>query len=152
TLAAGRRPWKGEGDAEYVPRELRIDLRKLRGDDFAQQPERGGRGRFGLRHLRRAVEGKAGVIQYLLDRVAGVHARQREAAVGEREETAVGDQPDRPAGPEHVLLIGARRADEVDLRHQRAARMLGAEQNDFRHDVIEIGRTERPGETHLRVL
>ena len=39
----------------------------------------------------------------------------------EREQAAVGDQRDRPAGAMDVVVAAARRADEGHLRHQRAA-------------------------------
>ncbi len=91
------------------------------------------------------VEIEAGVLNHFLDGMTWMHAFQRKAAVREREQAAVGNQRDRPAGAEHIRLAGAGRADEVDLRYQSAARMLGAEQDHLRHNIIEIGRAKDPG-------
>ena len=79
-----------------------------------------------------------------------MHAREREAfpRTIEREQAAVGDEPDRSAGAMDVRIVAARRRDERDLRHQRAARVLEAKQDHLRHDVIEIAGAERAGETH----
>ncbi len=84
----------------------------------------------------------------------GCTLSSREALCGlvEREQAAVGHQRDRPAGAMHVRLAAARRRDEADLRHQRAARVLDAEQDHLRHDVIEIAGAERAGEAHLRIV
>ena len=73
---------------------------------------------------------------------------QAEAAARavEIEQAAVGDQRDRAAGAEDVVGAAARRADEIDFRHHRAARVLDAEQDHARHHEIQIGRAERAGE------
>src|SRR5262249_20645314 len=70
----------------------------------------------------------------------------------ESEHAAVGDQPDRSAGTVDVVGAAARRADEADFWHERAARVLGAKQDDLGHDVIEMRRAERAGEAHLRMV
>src|SRR5450432_3062593 len=86
--------------------------------------------------------------------MARMHALQPKAPVGliEAKHTAVGDQRDRSAIAKYILRACPRRADEAHFRNQRAARMFGAEQDDLGHDVVEIGRAERPRKTHLRVL
>ena len=104
------------------------------------------------RHIVRPVEIEAGILDHLGDAVPGMHAREPKAPARavEIEQAAVGDERDRAAGAKHIVGAAARRADEIDLRHQRAARMLDAEQDHFRHDVIEIGRAERAGKARLR--
>src|SRR5262245_27008205 len=138
---------------EYLGGEARIDLGELRCDHGAQEPQllrrRGGR----HRHVRAPVEVEAGVLDHLGDRVPGMHAREREAPppAVEGEQAAVGDQRDRTARAMDVVGACSGRADEVDLRHQRAPRVLEPEQDHLGHDVIEVGRAERAGETRLRV-
>ena len=78
-------------------------------------------------------------------------SRKRLRVAVEREQAAVGDEPDRAARPMHVVGTAAGRADERHLRHQRAARMLDAEQDHLRHHVIEIAGAERAGKTHVRL-
>jgi acyl-CoA-binding protein len=68
----------------------------------------------------------------------------------EFEQTAVGDQRDRAPGAIDIFGAAAWRADEIDFGHQRAARVIDAEQDYFRYDA-EIGGTERAGKTHRRV-
>ncbi len=134
--------------------ELRIDLGQLRRDDVAHQLQRLRRRRRRGRHLGRPVEVEAGVLDHFGDAVAGMHAGEAEAAARavEIEQAAVGDQRDRTAGAEDVVGAAARRADEIDFRHQGAARMLDPEQDHFRHDVIQIGRAERAGKARLRLV
>src|SRR5690606_16369313 len=88
---------------------------------------------------------------HLLDSMAGMHAGKPEPAVREIEQAAVGDQRDRPAGPEHVVRARPRRADEIDPGNQRALRVLDAEQDHLRHDVVEIAGAERAGKAYLRM-
>jgi hypothetical protein len=70
----------------------------------------------------------------------------------EGEEAAVGDQRDRPARAVDVRRARPWRADEIDLRHQRPPRMLGAEQDHPRHNIVEIRRAEGPGKPRLWLL
>ena len=44
---------------------------------------------------------------------------------------------------------GAGRTDEIDLLDQGPRRVLLAEENDARHQVVEVGRAERTGEADL---
>ena len=53
-----------------------------------------------------------------------------------------------PPGAIDLGGAGAGRADELDLRHQHARRMLLAEQDHPRHQEIEIGGAERAGPAH----
>src|SRR5579885_1341549 len=105
-----------------------------------------------LRHALRPVEVEAGVIQHLFGRVAGMEAFEAEAPAlaVEGEDAAIGDERDGAARPIDARRARARRADEIDLVDERAARMLEAEENDARHDVIEIGRAEGARKAHLR--
>ena len=84
----------------------------------------------------------------------GMHAREPEAPARavEGEQAAVGDERDRAARAIDVVRARSRRADEVDLLDQRAARVLEPEQDHLGHDVVQVGRAERAGEAHLRVL
>src|SRR5204863_5426420 len=59
---------------------------------------------------------------------------------------------DRAAGTVDVRRARSRRADEIDLLDQRAARVLQAEQNHFRHDIIQVGRAERAGKARLGLV
>src|SRR5690606_9569624 len=54
-------------------------------------------------------------------------------------------------GAVHLGRTPARRRDEVDLRHEGPARMLGTEEDDTRHDVVEVGGAEVAGEADLRL-
>src|SRR6185437_7889201 len=155
---ANRGKWsdgfRGGGLTEHGGRELRINLGKFRGHHVAHEPQRLGRRRCGLRHRFGAVEVESGVLDDFLDRVAGVHAVEPEAPARlvEAEDAAVGDKPDRPARPIDIIGTRARRADEADARHQGAARMFGAKQDDLRHHVVKMRRAERTWKTHLRMV
>ena len=54
----------------------------------------------------------------------------------------------RPAGAEHAIVLRPRRRDEIDLGDKHPPRMLLAKQNHPRHQMVEIGRTERTGPAH----
>src|SRR6185503_16377979 len=81
-------------------------------------------------------------------------AGQREALARavEREQAAVGDQPDRTASAVDIPLVPAVRRDERNLGRQRAARMFDAEENDLRYDVVEIARAERARKADIRLV
>ncbi len=106
------------------------------------------------RHMLRPVEVEAGVLDDFGDAMPGMDAPEPKAPSGavEIEQAAVGDERDRTAGAKHVVGAAARRAYEIDLRHQRAARVLEAEQDHLRHDVIEVSRAERAGKARLGVV
>src|SRR5580704_7238055 len=90
----------------------------------------------------------------LFDAVAGMDARQRKspARVIETEKAAIGHERNWTAWSIDVVDAAARRTDETDLWNERAARMLGTEQDQLRHDVVEVGGAERAGKTHLGVI
>src|SRR5262249_8851879 len=143
----------GVPDPEHLRCELRIDLGELRGDRGPQHAQRLG-GRSGRRrHLRRAVELEAGMLNDLGDAMAWMHARKREtpSLALEGEQAAIGDERDRAAGAMNVVRARSRRADEIDLRDQRATAVLEAEQDHLGHDVIEIQGAERAWKAHRRV-
>src|SRR5215472_8752861 len=83
-----------------------------------------------------------------------MHAREMEASAVpvKAEQAAIGDEAERSAGAVDVGRAHAWRADEINPRHQRAARVLGAEQDDLGNDVVEIACAERPGEARSRVI
>src|SRR5262249_60339059 len=78
------------GAAENLFGELRINLGQLRCDDLAKHLQGFGRWRRRLRDVVRSIEIESCVFADLVDRVARVHARQREAPIGESEQAAVG--------------------------------------------------------------
>src|SRR5262249_10211945 len=137
-------------DTEYLCCKLRIDLGELWGDYFAHQRERFGRRRRRFGHALRAIEFKAGVFDDFLKLVAGMHACQCETSISKSKSTAIGHQTYRAPRPKNIFVIDAGRADEIDLRNERAAGMLGAKQDYFGHDIIKVGGTERAGEPNLR--
>jgi hypothetical protein len=144
----------GNGSAENALGKLRIDIRQHRPNKGSHHVQRIGRWRRRGRHVSRQVEVEARVLDHFGDTVSGMYAGETEAPLRavEIEQAAVGDQRDRPAGAKDIFGAAARRADEIDFGHQRAARVLDAEQDYFWHDVIQIGGTERAGKTHLRML
>ena len=139
-------------DTKHLLGELRIDLGQHRRDDGAHEAQRFRRRRRRDRHGGGPVEVEAGVLDHLLDAVPGMDAGEAKAAALpiEIEQAAAGHQRDRAAGPKYVGGAAARRADEIDFRHQGAARVLDAEQDHLRHHVIEVGRPERAGKARLR--
>ena len=101
-------------DAEHLRGELRIDLGEFRRHHLAHQLQRLGGRRRRLRHVGRPVELEAGVLDHLVD-AYGRDARFRAGSAArpvEREQAAVGDQRDRPAGAIDIVVAAARRADE----------------------------------------
>src|SRR6185295_995175 len=96
---------------------------------------------------------KAGGVLDCGEVVSGVNALKLEAGTGlvEAEQRLAGQQRNRAADSEHAVIADARRADEVHLLDKGAGRVLLAEQDDPRHDVIKIGRSERAGPSHLRL-
>src|SRR5258707_11675052 len=111
------------------------------------------RRRCSRRHRAGAVEVETGIVEHLLQAMPGMEAFETEAPALaiESEDAAIGDEGDRPARPIDARRAGPGRADEIDLRHQRAARMFQAKEDDSRHDVIEIGGAEGARETHFRL-
>src|SRR5688572_25830970 len=112
----------------------------VRGDRFchrpAQEPQVLGGRRRRHRYLRRRIEVEAGIGA---DVVSFVHALETEAAMillpGEER-----------LSREQSRRVAARR-DEFDPRHERAARMLLAEENGFLDHRVQEGGAERPRET-----
>src|SRR5262249_23450621 len=58
----------------------------------------------------------------------------------------------RSTTPIDVGWARARCADEVNLLHQGPPRMLCSEEDDARHDEVEIGRTKGAWEAHFGAL
>ena len=86
--------------------ELRIDLGQFRRDHRAHQPQRLGEG-AGVSGTSAGRSNAKPVCSIdLRQRMAGMHARQAEAAplAVEREQAAVGDQRDRAAGAVDVVV------------------------------------------------
>src|SRR6185436_9985471 len=82
--------------------------------------------------------------------VSGVHAFQPEALpqAVEGKEAQSGKQRARSARTIHAGFAYAGRADEVNVRHHDPARVFLAEQDDARHQEIQIRRPEGTWPAH----
>ena len=103
-------------------------------------------------HVGRHFEIEAGVRDNFLDRMARMHACQDKMSVDEIEQAAIGHESDRSAWTIDVCFACARRTDEIDLRHQRAARVLGTKKDHLRYHVVEVGRAKRAWKANFRLL
>src|SRR5205085_11886254 len=97
----------------------------LRRPRAAQQLELGGGGRRCLQHLARVVV-EAGRLAHFAGRVARVDAFETETTLLclPTEKGLAGDECDRAAGPHYLGWAPARCRDELDARHEHAARVL----------------------------
>src|SRR5262249_6765868 len=114
--------------------------------------QRFGRWRRSFRNVARRIEREPSIFDDLVDRVAWVHARQREVPIGKSEQASVSHQCNWASRSVDIACACAWRTDEIDLGDERTAGGFSAEKNDFRNHIVEIGRPEGAGEAHLRLL
>src|SRR5690242_13450493 len=83
-----------------------------------------------------------------------MNARQLKAPARaiEREQATIGYERNGTARARDIVRTAAGRADEIDFRHQRAARMFDTKQNDARHHIVKVSRPERAGKPRLGFL
>ena len=83
--------------------------------------------------------------------LAGVDAIQCEAGrvAVEPEDAAARHERDGPAGPVDTGRADAGSADEIDLRDERPPRVLRLQQDDSRHDEVQVRGAEGAGEANV---